>query len=477
MTRRVTVDESVAARRRVYFDLRDATDGITPETGQGGQSPEISVNGGAWTTSGIGNLTHIGNGRYYAELDRGGPGPWGQLRCEFTGTLESLGDGFPPELAGETFHIDGGEHFVAGEYEIVSRDDDHQIMLDTHPTDGEIGTGGYGHVDGVPGPLDTIGNRIQTRYTSAATGETPGDTVEVVACDPCNPLRHLEQRDGVHYYVHADNGNSGLAPEDALATIAAGLSAVAQNDTVRVARRLDWEVYLEAGLTLSTRGGRLLFGHRAAIGVWLDEGVEVSGDFCAVEGGRIRISHLLGSETTLLISGNGCKVSDCLTLGYLSSEHSFCSGIHITGDHVTIENCVMYDHSTHLNDDGQHNRIRKVMIRGVTDAGLDVSHGSGLYENITVDEIREGKDGFRLTGTNAKHNVIVRPLMNGSVSHDATRGVEIDSNAAGNLLVGGGCGGGIDVEDNSIAGEGNRWPRAKRLGCDRPAGRRPTGSI
>lgn len=59
-------NESTATKRRVFFQLVDATDGITPETGEDGGQPQVSTNGGAWTDTGIGTLVAIGNGRYYA---------------------------------------------------------------------------------------------------------------------------------------------------------------------------------------------------------------------------------------------------------------------------------------------------------------------------------------------------------------------------------------------------------------------------
>lgn len=59
--------EATAARRRFYLYLVDATDGITPETGEAAGQPQVSVNG-----AGFGNtsatLTAIGNGSYYVEL-------------------------------------------------------------------------------------------------------------------------------------------------------------------------------------------------------------------------------------------------------------------------------------------------------------------------------------------------------------------------------------------------------------------------
>ncbi len=61
-------NEATAARRRVYFHLVDATDGMTPETGEAGGQPQISVDGGGWTDTDIGVLVAIGNGRYYGEL-------------------------------------------------------------------------------------------------------------------------------------------------------------------------------------------------------------------------------------------------------------------------------------------------------------------------------------------------------------------------------------------------------------------------
>lgn len=64
----ITAGETTAARLRVGFLLVDATDGITAETGEAAGQPQISTNGGSWTDTGIGTLTHVGSGHYYAEL-------------------------------------------------------------------------------------------------------------------------------------------------------------------------------------------------------------------------------------------------------------------------------------------------------------------------------------------------------------------------------------------------------------------------
>lgn len=64
----VKKNESDAEYRRVYFQCVDATDGMTPETGEAGGQPQISTRGSAFADAGIGVLVEIGNGRYYAVL-------------------------------------------------------------------------------------------------------------------------------------------------------------------------------------------------------------------------------------------------------------------------------------------------------------------------------------------------------------------------------------------------------------------------
>jgi len=64
----IQAGETTAARKRVYFQCVDASDGMTPETGEAGGQPQISTDGAAFADAGIGVLVAIGNGRYYAEL-------------------------------------------------------------------------------------------------------------------------------------------------------------------------------------------------------------------------------------------------------------------------------------------------------------------------------------------------------------------------------------------------------------------------
>lgn len=58
--------EVTAARRRMYFYLEDAAG--DPVTNKAGEQPDISIDGAEWTSTGIGTLSHIGSGYYYAEV-------------------------------------------------------------------------------------------------------------------------------------------------------------------------------------------------------------------------------------------------------------------------------------------------------------------------------------------------------------------------------------------------------------------------
>ncbi len=93
--RYVKVNESTASRRRVYFQLVDVADGITPANGEAGRQPQISTNGSTWTDTGIGTLTLIGNGRYYADLTQAAVGTAGDIieaRYKRANTAECPGD-------------------------------------------------------------------------------------------------------------------------------------------------------------------------------------------------------------------------------------------------------------------------------------------------------------------------------------------------------------------------------------------------
>jgi len=65
-----TQSEADSAKRRFFLHLVDATDGLTPETGEAGGQPQISKNGGAFANTGA-TLSAVGNGLYYVALTAG----------------------------------------------------------------------------------------------------------------------------------------------------------------------------------------------------------------------------------------------------------------------------------------------------------------------------------------------------------------------------------------------------------------------
>ena len=93
--RLIKSSETTAARRRLYFHLVDATDGLTAETAEAAGQPQISTNGAGWTATGIGVLVAIGNGRYYAELTEAVVATAGDIiesRYKSAATAECPGD-------------------------------------------------------------------------------------------------------------------------------------------------------------------------------------------------------------------------------------------------------------------------------------------------------------------------------------------------------------------------------------------------
>lgn len=86
------MSDSTASRRRFYLYLVDATDGITPETGEAAGQPQVSKAGGAWANT-TATLTAVGNGAYYVELSTTELNTLGALavRYKSANTAEFLG--------------------------------------------------------------------------------------------------------------------------------------------------------------------------------------------------------------------------------------------------------------------------------------------------------------------------------------------------------------------------------------------------
>lgn len=94
--RYIRKDESTAALRYIYFDLVDAADGITPEAGEAGGQPQISIDGAAYQDAGIDVLQAItaAAGAYYAEVTQATCNVnYGEIRGRFksAATMEARG--------------------------------------------------------------------------------------------------------------------------------------------------------------------------------------------------------------------------------------------------------------------------------------------------------------------------------------------------------------------------------------------------
>ena len=67
---RINLNEQVAEKRRFYFKLVDATDKSTPESGENGGQPQISISGANYigTDDTLIAISSGTNGSYYIEL-------------------------------------------------------------------------------------------------------------------------------------------------------------------------------------------------------------------------------------------------------------------------------------------------------------------------------------------------------------------------------------------------------------------------
>jgi hypothetical protein len=136
MAQEIKRNESNAALRRVPFQIVDATDGITPELGEVGGQPQISIAGAVWVNT-AGVLVVIGNGRYYVELSQAETdqvdGTLIETRYKSAATAESLGamvqiiDDVPVSLVAALVESQRGAHTWQGNFFYVD-----PINGDTH---------------------------------------------------------------------------------------------------------------------------------------------------------------------------------------------------------------------------------------------------------------------------------------------------------------------------------------------------------
>lgn len=113
-------DEPTAARRRVPLYLVDASDGLTPETSEGGGRPQVSKNGGGFADT-AGTLTAVGNGAYYVELTASELDTAGVVvvRYKSAATAEAQTHcqvlaALPEDVAGAVWEQDVADHTTGG---------------------------------------------------------------------------------------------------------------------------------------------------------------------------------------------------------------------------------------------------------------------------------------------------------------------------------------------------------------------------
>lgn len=183
MSRDILAGQATATKRRVFFHCVDATDGLTPETGEDGGQPQISVDGAGWTSTGIGTLVAIGNGRYYAELtqDICVVGTTIETRYKSANTAESVGDqarivAYDPDLATPPANVtqwDGHAvlaHTVEGAPVVT-------VKVGTGAATGEINT-----ANGVV-PASVSGGATSTDVSNATTAINSHTDSAVAAID------------------------------------------------------------------------------------------------------------------------------------------------------------------------------------------------------------------------------------------------------------------------------------------------------
>src|SRR3990172_2146362 len=193
MPKQVPANTATATYRRVYFDLRQS-DGLTPATAEAAGQPQISSDGAAWTNIGIGTLTAIGQGRYYADLTQAAvltAGTHIETRFKSANTIE---------CPGTSFHVVAYDPHDSVRIGITSLPNAGAATSGGLPTVGtganQISPDGSGNVSadirewvGVPpsalvsGRVDTTVGAMQTSVVTATAIATDAITATKIATD------------------------------------------------------------------------------------------------------------------------------------------------------------------------------------------------------------------------------------------------------------------------------------------------------
>lgn len=389
--RLVLLNEATASKRRVYFHLVDATDGLTAETGEGSGQPQISTNGATFTNTGIGTLTHIGNGRYYADLTQtavnGTAGDVIETRYKSANTAEAVGDSFIV-AAIDIFAVDMGLSNVSANIEQISGDsvaaDNLESQYDTTGLSGDTFPASQGQISAISAS-GSFNNETADSYV-LTTGTQSANTFSDTA--PLDGVRHEHTDDAgameleyetnvgagsavsakITGYLQSSNDSLGVYAWDWVASAwkqreTMSGQALASNSVLSVdllstdtgtgsdKGRVRLRLYAASGLTSATLAiDQLLFGFNQSSGayeggaVWIDTGVSNTGTTVGVDGISTNPVSTLAAARTIALATNlkrftvmsGSDITLANTYnGYLFEAHGV--SIHLGGQDIT--NC------------------------------------------------------------------------------------------------------------------------------------------
>ena len=193
--RLILANQATAAKRRVFFQVWSviAAPGTMPSDSEAGGQPQISTNGGAWTDTGIGTLTLIGSGRYYADLTQTAVATAGDLiqtRYDDASTHESVGDSvhvvacdLDDALALGLSRLDVAVSSVAGASAAAVADAVWDEARSGHVASGSFGQGVAsvqgavtGSVDSVTGAVGTVAGQTLANLDAAISSRAAAAT-------------------------------------------------------------------------------------------------------------------------------------------------------------------------------------------------------------------------------------------------------------------------------------------------------------
>lgn len=177
----IVVNEAVADRRRPKLHLVNATDGITPETGEGGGQPQLSVNGAPFVNT-TNLLVAIGFGAYYVQLTQAEVAALGDIMiryksaitAEFQDVIEIIP---PPGISGTGTLLFTWTEQTSGAVPIPEA----QIEFSTDPNRVNIVAAGFTDNFGLLQVLLDPGTYYVWRSKAGYTPTTPNPIVQIVS--------------------------------------------------------------------------------------------------------------------------------------------------------------------------------------------------------------------------------------------------------------------------------------------------------